>query len=106
MPLVATMRAPLIAPAGTVTVKEVAEAAVEMTVFPPPKLTTLLAAVVEKLVPVITIALPIPAIAGANEVIDGTGRILKLFVEAELVTPLMVKESLPVTAPAGITTLM
>lgn len=70
------MKGLLVAPAGTVTVNDVAVAAVTVA-FAAPKYTILFAAVVLKLVPVIVTDVPIVPEAGENEVMVGGAMIAK-----------------------------
>lgn len=95
---------PVVAPAGTVTVSDVAVAAVTVPgVAVPVKVTTLFAAVVLKLVPVKTTEPPTAMVAGANEVNVGAATIVR---DATLVTlpRLVVTLTVPEVAPVGTVT--
>ena len=89
---------PVTAVAGTVMVSDVAVGAVTVAATAPIR-TTLLAAVVEKPVPVITIVAPIAAVVREIVVIVGAATTVRLVALAR-VRPAKVTEILPVVAPA------
>ena len=90
---------PVVAPRGTRVVIVVAVAA-DIVAATPLNVSTLLAGVVLKFVPVIVTVAPIAADAGFRSVMVGVGNTLKL-ATLVTVTPLTVTEIGPVVAPAG-----
>jgi hypothetical protein len=102
IPLTVTEMVPVVAPAGTVTVSEVVEAALT-TADVPLNETTLFAGVVLKFVPEIITVAPTAPLAGVNDVKVGVGRTVKLEPLVNVI-PLTVTEIVPVVAPAGTVT--
>ena len=102
--MVVTVKVPVVVPLGTVTVKDVAVDALGFAVTPPLKLTTLLEGVVLNPVPAMVITFPIPIFAGVNEVMVGTGWIVKELPDTALNTPFVVTVKVPVVAAVGTVT--
>jgi hypothetical protein len=98
-PLVVTVIGPVVAPLGTVTVILVVVDEVTVAVTPL-NLTTLLAAVVLKFVPVIITVAPGAPLDGVKPVNVGVGNTVKL-VAVVIATPFTIIDIGPVTAPTG-----
>ena len=96
-PVAVTVMAPVLAPAGTVTVSFVSEFTVNAGAFVPLKLTRV---VPVKFVPVRTTTAPGGPIAGVNDVIAGGGITTKLIAETAVLTGVVTAIG-PVMAPAG-----
>jgi hypothetical protein len=90
---------PVDAPTGTVVVILVVVDAMT-TEATPLNVSTLSAAVVLKLLPVIVMVAPIAPLVGLNPDMDGVGKTVKLD-ELVTVTPLVLTEIVPLVAPAG-----
>jgi hypothetical protein len=101
IPLTMMLMDPVVAPAGTVVVILVDVDAVTVAGIPLNK-TALLAGVVLKFVPVITMVAPSAPLLGLNPVSVGVGFTEKLFA-LRTVIPFNVREILPVVAPVGTT---
>jgi hypothetical protein len=103
-PLTATETFPVLAPAGTLVV--ILFVVEEITVaIVPLNLTTLLPGVVLKFVPEITTLVPTAPFVGLNPEIVGVGKTIK-FDALGTVTPLLVTDIGPVSAPTGTVVLM
>lgn len=105
-PEVATEIAPVVALPGTVTVSELAVAAVTVALMPPPNKTMLLAGVVLKLVPVMVTVVPAAPEVGVNPVIVGATLagppVPTVKTPAEIAVPLSLVIVIgPVDAPLG-----
>jgi len=101
-PAVFTETWPVVAPGGTMTVSEVAVAAVTVAAAPL-NVTVLVAGVVLKLVPVMMTFVPAAPVSGLIPVTIGAGRNLNTPPEVA-VPPAVVTETVPVLAPGGTVT--
>ena len=100
-PATVTVIAPVVAPAGTVVVKDVAVLAVTIDVVPL-NATVLLAAVVLKFVPVMVTVVPTGPEAGVKVVMVGSGAVtVKSEVVCTVIQLFTVTEIFPVVAPDG-----
>jgi hypothetical protein len=98
-PFTVTVIFPVAAPDGTVVVREV-EVAALTTAAVPLKVTTLLAGVVLKLVPVIVIVAPTAPLDGENPVMVGVGKTVKLETLVNVI-PAVTTVIFPDVAPPG-----